>query len=503
MISSILSLKCGKIPAAWKISNVVPIPKKGLLKVVSNYRPISLLSIVSKVFERCVYNRLIAHVSINLHHIQFGILRGKSTTAQLLQVLKEIGEKLDKRVQTDIIYLDFAKAFDRVDHRLLVRKLNKFGIGATLLKWFEVYLTNRHQRVTVLGKTSHSLPVLSGVPQGSILGPLLFVIYVNDLPQETSTSSIALYADDTNCYRPVRSHKDEQYLQKDLDGINNWCDLWRMDLNQSKWEVLSVTRNLKLVPSSYHLKYDTHIKRTNAQKDLGVIITSDLKWNQHVSMVCAKANKMLGFIKRSSMDIRNEKTRLALYKTMVRSQMAYCTQIWSPQSVSLILQVENVQRRATRYILSLPFLSGVSYKDGLVKNGLLPLTYWHEFLDMVYLYKALVLSNDHNIHVKTTDRLTREYDGTAKIILQVPRVNTLTFQNSYYCRSPTTFNCLPSHLRQSNLSISQFKCGLFKYYQKLVEEVYDIDVPQTFKTVCAKCNLCRPLSSLSVKLCCH
>ena len=276
-----------------------------------------------------------------------------------------------------------------------------------------------------------------------------------------------------------------------------------MDLNQSKCEVLSVTRNLKLVPSSYHLKYDTPIKRTNAQKDLGVIITSDLKWNQHVSMVCAKANKMLGFIKRSSMDIRNEKTRLALYKTMVRSQMAYCTQIRSPQSVSLILQVENVQRRATRYILSLPFLSGVSYKDRLVKNGLLPLTYWHEFLDMVYLYKALVLSNDHNIHVKTTDRLTRENDGTAKIILQVPRVNTLTFQNSYYCRSPTTFNCLPSHLRQSNLSISQFKCGLFKYYQKLVEEVYDIDVPQTFKTVCVKCNLCRPLSSLSVKLCCH
>ncbi|CAB3989548.1 Hypothetical predicted protein [Paramuricea clavata] len=202
----------------------------------------------------------------------------------IIQVLQEIGEKLDKRVQTDIIYLDFAKAFDRVDHHLLVRKLKKFGIGGTLLKWFEDYLTNHHQRVTVLGKTSHSLPVLSSVLQVSILGPLLFVIYVNNLLQETSTSSIALYADDTKCYRPVRSHKDEQYLQKDLDGINNWCESWQMNLNQSKCEVLSVTRNLKLVPSSYHLKYDTLIKRTNTQKDLGVIITSDLKWNQHVSM---------------------------------------------------------------------------------------------------------------------------------------------------------------------------------------------------------------------------
>ena len=134
-----------------------------------------------------------------------------------------------------------------------------------------------------------------------------------------------------------------------------------------------------------------------------------------------------------------------------------------------ILQVENVQRHATRYILSLPFLSGVSYKDRLVKNGLLPLTYWHEFLDMVYLYKALVLSNDHNIHVKTTDRLTRENDGTVKIILQVPRVNILTFQNSYYCRSPRTFNCLPSHLRQSNLSISQFKCAHLNITKNLLK----------------------------------
>jgi hypothetical protein len=147
----------------------MPIPKKAQLKEVSNYRPISLLSIVSKVFERCVYNRLIEHVSINIHQLQFGFLRGKSTTAQLLQVLQEIGEMLDKRVQIDLVYLDFAKAFERVDHRLMVNKLKNFGISGTLLNWFEDYLSNRHQRVTMLGKTSHPLPILSGVPHGSIL----------------------------------------------------------------------------------------------------------------------------------------------------------------------------------------------------------------------------------------------------------------------------------------------------------------------------------------------
>jgi hypothetical protein len=127
---------------------------------------------------------------------------------------------------------------------------------------------------------------------------------------------------------------------------------------KSKCEVLSVTRNVKPVKFSYLLK-DIPISKTNVQKDLGVVISSDLKWNQHVSMVSAKANKMLGYIKRSSLDIRNEKTRLALCKTMVRSQLVYCTQVWSPQSVSLILQIENVQRRATRYILSLPFMSRI------------------------------------------------------------------------------------------------------------------------------------------------
>ena len=218
-------------------------------------------------------------------------------------------------------------------------------------------------------------------------------------------------------------------------------------------------------------------------------------------MVSAKANKMLGYIKRSSLDIRNGKTPLALYKTMVRSQMAYCTYVWSPQSVSLILQIKNVQRCATRYILSLLFMSGISYKERLIKTGLLALSYWHQYLDIVYLYKMLVSSQDRNIQIKTTCRVTRENSGTAQIALHIPRANTLTFQNSFYCRPSRTFNCLPSVIRQSKLSIHQFKCNLFNHYQKMSEEIYDLDVRQTFKTICVKCHSCRPLSSLSVKSC--
>ena len=350
------NLTSGSVPAEWKVSNIIPIPKGGQKNEVSNYRPISLLPIVSKVLERCIYDQLINNVSSELHKVQYGFLRGKSTTSQLLKVLHEFGESLDKRIQTDVLYLDFAKA-NRIDHQLLLKELSNFGVCGNLLSWFHNNLTDRYQKVTILGKTSRSIPVLSGVPQGTIFGPLLFLVYVNDLPEMSTTSSVALFADDTNCYHAIRTTDDVKALQCDLDGISQWCRTWRMNLNETKCGVLRVTRNLKPVQSSYHLNNDnsansTVICKRLVQKDLGVLITADLKWNQQVSAVCAKANSMLGFVKMSSIKMHDPRTRTALYKTLVRSRFAYM-QLPSlvPQSVSLILEVEKIQRRATRFIL--------------------------------------------------------------------------------------------------------------------------------------------------------
>ncbi|CAB4041278.1 Hypothetical predicted protein, partial [Paramuricea clavata] len=202
------SLSSGQLPSEWKLSNVCPIPKKSPLHEVSNYRPISLLSLVSKVFERCIYNRLIDHISSKLNELQYGFQRGKSTTSQLLHVLHNIHEMLEKRCQVDKIYLDFAKAFDKVSHDLLLVK-----------------------PITLASKP---LPVLSGVPQGSILGPILFLIYVNDLPDSVSQdTAVSMFADDTKCHRAVRNPQDRVILQSDLNNITNWCQDWRMDLNKS------------------------------------------------------------------------------------------------------------------------------------------------------------------------------------------------------------------------------------------------------------------------------
>ena len=200
----------------------------------------SLVFLLSQKVSSAAFTTVVDHIAPQLHKLQFGFLKGKSTTAQILRVLHNIGAKLDKRVQVDAIYLDFAKAFDRVNHKLMRKKVHRFGIHGTL-SWFEDCLTDRVQRVTVLEVNAKSLPVLSGVPQGSILGPLLFLIYVSDLPDVASSTSVALPADDTKCYQTIESTEDGACLQRDLDHINQWCDLWQMDLNQFKCGLLPLS----------------------------------------------------------------------------------------------------------------------------------------------------------------------------------------------------------------------------------------------------------------------
>ena len=194
------SLQLGSLPSDWKLANVVPVHKKGAKDHVENYRPISLLPIVSKVFEHCVLNSIRFHLYQVISPKKHGFCTGRSCITNLLEALDHIGSLLDSGSQVDTIYLDMSKAFDKVSHRRLVHKLLQAGFSGNLLNWFCSYLSSRRQRVTVLGATSEDLPVTSGVPQGSILGPALLLLYVNDLPEVISSSSRVLCSLTTQKY---------------------------------------------------------------------------------------------------------------------------------------------------------------------------------------------------------------------------------------------------------------------------------------------------------------
>ena len=214
------SLETGVFPDEWKLANIVPIHKKDNKDHVENYRPISLLSIISKVLERCVLIRLRDHLLQMLDRAQHGFIPGKSCVTQLVEVIVYIGSLLDSGKQTDVIYLDMSKAFDKVQHSLILDKLRQYNIsGNLMLNWFTSYFRGRRQRVTVLGTTSKERKLTSGVPQGSILGPMLFLLYVNDLPKTVNTSKVACFADDTKILKQVDNLQDTAGLQNDIISL--------------------------------------------------------------------------------------------------------------------------------------------------------------------------------------------------------------------------------------------------------------------------------------------
>ena len=213
----------------------------------------------------------------------------------LLEALEYVGACLDTGGQVDILYLDMSKAFDRINHKRLMEKLANSGIGGNLLNWFRSYLTDRRQRVTVLGVTSKQLPVYSGVPQGSILGPALFLLYVNDLLEAPTSSRAVMFADDTKLFSTIKSHYDVTALQNDLGTLEHWSTVSGLSFNQSKCKHQTLTQKKVPVTSSYKLDGSV-VSISNNEKDLGVWVSSDLTWKKQVNEQTAKANKILGYI---------------------------------------------------------------------------------------------------------------------------------------------------------------------------------------------------------------
>ena len=312
---------------------------------------------------------------------------------QLLTALDQIGAHLDTGKQTDAIYLDMSKAFDKVCHPLLLRKLKQCNVSGRLLNWFNAYLTNRKQRVTVSGETSTEVLVSSGVPQGSLLDPLLFLLFVNNLPDRCSLHLLV----HPTWHALLTTRESTSLLTLSvtlrpcstiLTVLMDWSISTFLQFNQQKCKSQHITRKRNPIEQQSFMNGSV-LDVTAAEKDFGVWISSDLTWTNQVYHQSNKANKLLGFIRRSSRYIiMKSSTRRTMCLALVRPHLGYATQVWSPQSIELMKSLERVQRRATKYILMLPFQTEWSYQDRLVQCNLLPISSWHEMMDLVFLYKA-------------------------------------------------------------------------------------------------------------------
>ena len=294
------ALHNGTIPKDWKEANVSPIYKKGARNNAENYRPISLTSICCKIMETIVKEAIMNHVVSKklISPKQYGFLSGRSTLTQLLRYLDSCVETMANGGVTDTIYLDFAKAFDTVPHRRLLAKLKSYGVDGNILDWVEAFLTGRTQVVKVNGESSFPAPVLSGIPQGSVLGPLLFVLYINDLP-ENIISNVFLFADDTKMFRKIISENDSIIVQNDIETLEQWTNDWLLKFNIKKCHVLTIGKHENIQHTHRYTLENSELEHVAEEKDLGVTFDSELTFEEHISMKVNKANAILGLIRRS------------------------------------------------------------------------------------------------------------------------------------------------------------------------------------------------------------
>ena len=379
------SLIKGSLPSDWKSSYIAPIYKKGKKSCANNYRPVSITSVVCKIFETIFRDHIMDYFLTNglFNNKQYGFIKGRSTVSQLIKMLDEWTDLLEDGGQIDTVYTDLEKAFDKIPHNLLIKKLQLYNFDVSILNWIEAFLSSRRQRVRINTSYSDWIPVLSGIPQGSVLGPVLFIIYINDLVECCGHNSrILLYADDSKIYSYVKSREDCKNLQEDIDKIVSWFNRNLMKLNTAKCKVVSYGR--ETIEYGYKIG-NLVIERVEHMKDLGITFDSELKFDYHIKEKVNKANSMLGIIKRNFGSM-SAVSLVALYKSLVRSHLEYAESVWSPYRKRDIELIERVQMRAVKFIVR---DKNKSYEERLRTLNLPTLRYRRIRGDMIEVYKII------------------------------------------------------------------------------------------------------------------
>ena len=345
-----LSLQTATIPSTWKKSLVVPIPKNSEMKEPTNYRPISLLPIVSKLLERHVYNVIMNHL---VHHNplttnQWGFLKGRSTVTSLLYVTDHWLKELEDGLDICAVFFDFRKAFDSVPHLPLMCKVHSLGLDANIVTWINNYLAKRTQAVVVNGSESSTIPVLSGVPQGSVLGPLLFLVYIDDLSDTLANvcSNVNLFADDVLLYHIIAKEADYEALQSAISLIESWSISNFLNFNSSKCKYMVISRkSAPTLPPIQLQLLGQPLHMVESYKYLGLLLSSNMSWSAHIASICGKARQILGLLYRRFYTGATEPNSIKqLYLSLVRPHLEYACQVWDPHLMKDKKRLEGVQK---------------------------------------------------------------------------------------------------------------------------------------------------------------
>lgn len=450
-------------PTAWKLNKVCPIFKSGDVKKIENYRPISILCAPAKIFEQILYNRIYTHVKSYISEKQHGFLSKRSTLTNMMNFVQWVDNTLNARARVDIIYTDFSKAFDSINHDILLQKLAIFGFSKEMLKLTLSYLENRKQYVTYNHCMSHIFKVNSGVPQGSNLGPLFFLLFINDLPDRLKFSDCLLYADDLKMFKKIECREDELTLQSDINNIYNWSIINDLAFNVKKCCVMSISRvNIASKPH-YSMNNETLIaKSTHA--DLGVLLSDSWSFNCHIDKIVNEAYRNLGFIFRNSSELRNIFSLIMLFNCLVRSKLEYLSQIWSPYFQYQQNKIEIIQKKFLRYLYykkhkKSSFSMGIHYEDLLEEFNFTRLATRREIALQILLYKMINFHIDNsqfleylNFNIKKSNLRTRPL-----FVYLVPR--SLSFKNSILLRMCSTYNKISSKVPDLDfaLDFSKYK----------------------------------------------
>ena len=453
------SLQTGQIPSKWSTANVSPVFKKGQTCLPGNYRPISLTCVPCKLMEHIICHHIRDHLDKHgiLSPFQHGFRAKYSCETQLVTTLHDLLRTRDLGVQLDVAILDFSKAFDKVPHRRLLNKLQLYGISGPTHNWIRAFLTGRTQSVVVEGSKSISSPVTSGVPQGSVLGPLLFLLFINDLPSVLDPATrCRLFADDCVVYRNIRTIEDQIQLQRDLYALETWGTQWGMSFNADKCNIMTIAR--QTTPHVYLYQLNNQVlKHVNDCKYLGITISADLSWETHVNTTAKKANSRLGFLKRN---LKGSPKRLkqTAFITLTRSLLEYGMATWDPHLQKDIDTLERIQRRAARWI-ERDYRPTTSVTEMLENLSLDPLADRREAARLILMFKIMhnhVSIPPDDLDLQPASQRTR---SSHRKKLQHLRASTEAYRNSFATRTIPIWNTLPAHVAEAD-SIEAFKSQL-------------------------------------------